>query len=271
MKAPLKVSGILPRYRQRIQTGLRHTLDALHHALYPFSCLLCGDAASGPWDLCDPCYRQLPRNASACVQCALPLPAGTRDSRCGECQRDPPAFDHSVAPLLYRDEVQRLIAAFKFHGQLSPGRTLSQVMLAALREQSMPIPEVIIPVPIHPQRLSQRGYNQALELARPIARALGCRLDLESCQRIKPTAPQSSLPLALRQINLRHAFELSRPIQARHLVILDDVMTTGHTARTLARLLRTDPVERLDIWALARTPKGTWSLPERSISNFTIS
>jgi len=115
------------------------------------------------------------------------------------------------------------------------------------------MPEIIIPVPLHRTRLRERGFNQALEIARPIARSLSIPVDYKSCERVRKTSAQSLLPAAERRKNIKGAFRVTRPIAARHVAILDDVMTTGHTVQELAATLRKAGVERIDVWVVART------------------
>ena len=111
-----------------------------------------------------------------------------------------------------------------------------------------------MPVPLHPIRLKDRGFNQALELAKPIARHFNIPLDIKSCKRIKATATQSTLDKKVRKKNMRGAFELVRPLDCKYLVLIDDVVTTGTTVNELAKTLKANGVQRVDVWAIARTP-----------------
>lgn len=126
---------------------------------------------------------------------------------------------------------------------------------AAKAELAGPLPQYLLCVPLHGERLRERGFNQALELARPLARALAIPLDVHSLVRTRPTQAQTGLDAAARRQNLRKAFEF-RPgnSPARHVALLDDVMTTGSTLRECARVLRRGGIERVDVWALARAP-----------------
>ena len=127
-------------------------------------------------------------------------------------------------------------------------------MLEAVKQAGWPLPERLLPVPLHPARLRQRGYNQSLELARPLSRQLDIALDRSCFQRILNTPPQADLPRRQRLHNLRGAFRLSPPPEARHVALVDDVVTTGSTVNELARLLLRAGVQRIDVWAVARTP-----------------
>jgi ComF family protein len=128
---------------------------------------------------------------------------------------------------------------------------LLEHLLRSNREQ---LPQLLIPVPLHRKRLQERGFNQAVELARPLSRQLDIPLDFSSCRRVRDTRSQSELHVRERQRNVRGAFKLSGKIEADHVALLDDVVTTGSTVTALAKVLRRTGVGRVDVWALARTP-----------------
>jgi ComF family protein len=129
---------------------------------------------------------------------------------------------------------------------------LGYLLSQHLSQQLTSKPECIIPVPLHPKRLRQRGYNQALELARPIARGLKIKLETQLCQRIRNTLPQTELSLRSRQANLRNAFQITPTVPYQHIAIVDDVVTTGHTVYELARIFKRAGVAQIEIWAVAR-------------------
>ncbi|QFY91146.1 ComF family protein [Magnetovirga frankeli] len=218
--------------------------------LFPPCCSLCGAAGVGDWDICAECLADLPRLGACCQRCALPLAV---PGLCGACMQRSPLFDRCICPLLYQGPVPGLITGLKFHNRLAHARLLAELMWQRL-EQEVEWPELILPVPLHPLRLRQRGYNQALEIARPLARRLGRPLSIRHCRRQRATSAQSELPKRQRQKNLRGAFVLDRPLGVGHLALLDDVVTTGSTVNELARLLKGAGVQRVDVWALARTP-----------------
>lgn len=218
-------------------------------ALLPARCLVCGEAGSHGQDLCLACRRALPFNRVACARCALPLPApGT----CGACLRQPPPFTASVAALVYRFPVDRLLPRFKFHGDLAAGRLLSQLMAQAFADA--PRPQALVPVPLHPSRLRRRGYDQALELARPLARAFALPLHADALRRVRATSAQSELDAASRRHNVRSAFFARAGGLPGHVALVDDVMTTGATLAECARALQRAGVSRVDVWVAARAP-----------------
>lgn len=123
-----------------------------------------------------------------------------------------------------------------------------------VRASGTELPELLLPVPLHPRRLRERGFNQAAELAGVIGRELDIRADARACERVRPTVAQTGLTAAERRRNLRDVFRVRIPNPPPHIAIVDDVMTTGATAESLARSLRRQGVERIEIWVCARTP-----------------
>jgi len=237
-----------PRWVDRAWHGLQF-------ALLPPHCLLCGLRGDGGRDLCSACAADLPRNPLCCPRCALPL--STPAPLCGEClQREPP-FASAFAPFLYASPLDQLMTRFKFGRDLASGRVLSQLWLDALHAAPPSLPEALLPVPLHPTRLRERGYNQALELARPLAQALGVPLCTDLLQRMRATSAQSELDAVERRRNLRGAFAVTSDTDLpAHIAVVDDVMTTGTTLRECARTLLRAGVQRVDVWALARAPKA---------------
>jgi ComF family protein len=219
----------------------------------PLRCLLCGDRGSGGRDLCAGCARDLALNAPCCPRCALPLE--TPAPLCGECIEHEPPFAAAWAPFRYEHPLDLLESRFKFRGDLGAGRVLASLMAERATIEGPSLPEAIVAVPLHVSRLRERGYNQALELAKPLARALGVPIEPDLLRRTRATAAQTGLDAAARRRNLRDAFAVAgeRAIPS-HVALLDDVMTTGATVRECARALRRAGVARVDVWALARAP-----------------
>ncbi|MGN2254087.1 ComF family protein [Frateuria sp. GZRe12] len=233
--------------------ALFRPLSSLHAWLLPWRCLLCGDAGSNGLDLCRACAAELPRNTCCCAHCALPLPSAV--AMCGACQRKPPPWDAAWAPFRYGWPLDRLEARYKFGRDLAAGRTLATLWQRAATPVARPA--LILPVPLHRARLRQRGYNQALELARPLGRALGIPVRHDGLLRSRATVAQTELDAAARRRNVRGAFALrdGAPLPA-HVALLDDVMTTGATLAECARVLKRSGVARVDVWALARAPSS---------------
>lgn len=219
----------------------------------PSRCLLCGARGAHGRDLCAGCRGDLLPNRPCCPRCALPLAVAA--PACGECLGADTPFAAAWVPFRYGHPLDLLEARFKFNADLAAGRVLASLMLERLAADGPARPQLIVPVPLHRTRLGQRGYNQALELARPLARATGIPLRDDLLRRVRATPAQTGLDAKARRNNLRDAFEVA-PADAlpAHVALFDDVMTTGATLREAARSLRRAGVQRVDAWAVARAP-----------------
>ena len=237
------------RARARLWFWLRNDAARL---LWPSRCLLCGERGDDALDLCPACVHGLPWNQWACPHCAMPLP-GPPAVACGTCLQRPPPLTRVHAACVYAAPLDRLLPRFKFHHDLAAGRLLAQLMADACASQ--PRPDALVPVPLHRARLRQRGYDQALELARPLAGALQLPLHDHLLMRARATAPQSELDARARRRNLRDAFVVRGPrTLPAHVTLIDDVMTTGATLHAAAKALRRAGVARVDAWVCARVP-----------------
>lgn len=220
------------------------------------ACFLCRGAA-GNGLLCAACDADLPRlDRALCPRCALASPAG---AICGRCLARPPHFDATVAALAYRFPADVLVHAFKFRGELALARLLAGLLAARIgREQRV---DYVVPVPISAARLRERGYNQALEIARHVGSATAARLAPELCERVRETPAQTDLPWAERAKNVRGAFRVPRPLQGAAVAVLDDVMTTGATLDEIAATLKRAGAAHVAGWVVARTfPPGEGDL-----------
>jgi ComF family protein len=228
-------------------------LNNIQDWLLPRLCPGCGDWASAGRALCQLCERSLPAIAHACPRCALPYDHPETAGECGACQRRAPAYVRTLALYRYAPPVDHFIRALKFHQQLGLARLLGD-QLARRLAPGTARPDLIMPVPLHSARLRERGYNQALEIARPLARALGVPLDFRSLVRVRATAPQTGMTVKARRKNLRGAFALQDDeiVQNRRVALVDDVMTTGSTVQAAAQCLRTAGAETVEVWVVAR-------------------
>lgn len=230
---------------------------ALGRWLWPARCLLCDTAATGRRDVCGACAIALPWNRLACLRCAIPLPGAlqstTPATTCGHCLRKAPPLTEAHASFVYGFPLNRLLPRFKFHDGLVAGRLLSQWMHDACA--SLERPDALVPIPLHRARLRQRGYDQALELARPLAKSLSLELRDDLLLRTRHTQPQSRLGALQRRRNLRGAFVAREGVALpRHVALIDDVMTTGATLHAAAKTLLRAGVGRVDAWVCARVP-----------------
>ena len=212
------------------------------------SCYLCRGAADGV--LCAACDAELPRlEGAACPRCALASPGG---ALCGRCLSRPPAYDETLAALSYEFPADVLVQGLKFRGELALAPLLGR-LLAARLPRGVRV-DCIVPVPLSAARLRSRGFNQALEIARAVAAATGCRLAPLLAERTRDTPPQLGLPLEERARNLRGAFGCGERLERAEIALLDDVMTTGATLQELAATLKRAGAARVVNWVVARTP-----------------
>ena len=222
-------------------------------------CLLClGSGSQSTIGICDACRSDLPWLGSQCRRCALPLPS--EHQLCGNCQQHTPAFVQVVSPLLYRFPIDSLIPAFKYHDQLIYGRTLARLLTEAVQyhydEHGQSLPDRVLPMPLHKKREARRGFNQALELARPVAAQLQIPLCRRSLLRARHTQAQQGLSASERKRNLAEAFccPPNAAVRGLHLALVDDVVTTGATADAASRTLLEAGAASVSIWCIARTP-----------------
>jgi len=221
-------------------------------ALFPGECLLCGHVPAGPDNLCKECRDAMPVVAAACPVCAEPLPTETR---CPRCRATRPHFSRSIAPLLYASEVRHLVLQLKFAARLDAGLALAMLLVKHLGTDGHLRAERLVPVPLHPRRLRTRGFNQAHEIAGVVADMTGIAMLPNVVRRVRFTAAQTGLTSReARTGNLRGAFGLvtHAEVAGRRLAIIDDVITTGATANSLAATLRAAGASDVEVWACAR-------------------
>ncbi|MBK8161908.1 MAG: ComF family protein [Gammaproteobacteria bacterium] len=211
-------------------------------------CALCGQGC-GDLGLCPGCLADLPYQGAACTRCAIPL---SSDGICGHCLEASPPYEEAVAIFDYREPAGVMIRRLKFDGHLAYARTLGKIMAIELERRRIRLPHVILPVPLHPRRLAERGFNQAVELARPLAAHFGIPLDRSSCLRTRATAEQTGLKADERRRNVRRAFSVSSALAGADVALIDDVMTTGSTLEALALALRRAGARRVAAWVCAR-------------------
>jgi ComF family protein len=206
--------------------------------------------------VCTACVGRFAAPQPRCGRCglrlAVPAPA------CGACLAAPPPFTACVVACDYAFPWDRLIAAFKFEARVELAAPLADRLVQALRDSDAARPDWVVPVPLAPRRLAERGYNQAWELARRVADALHLPSRASLLQRHAEGEHQAALGLAERRRNLRGAFiaggDRQVSLHGAHVAVVDDVMTSGATLAEAALALQRAGVRRVDAWALARTP-----------------
>ncbi|MFN7781838.1 MAG: ComF family protein [Lysobacterales bacterium] len=233
----------------------RRPLQALTRLLLPPRCLHCGAPGADSRDLCADCRDSLPHNPCACPRCALPIaqPAPA----CGRCLKRPPPASAALAPFVYDDPLDRWLPRFKFARDLAAGRVLADLLLEDPRLPALTAGvDALVPLPLHRARLAERGYNQALELARPLARAFDLPLRQDWLQRVRATAPQTGLDARARRRNLRAAFVASAAMRGQRVLLIDDVITTGSSMLEATRACRRAGAIEVRVLAVARAPLG---------------
>ena len=173
------------------------------------------------------------------------------DTVCGNCLNITPAFDKTVVGFEYAYPVTELIKQFKYSDRSELAIYFAKIIRTKLKLNNKP--DIILPVPLHKNRLVSRGFNQSLLLAKEIAKPLQIKLEPSLCKRIIDTAPQSLLSNAKRKTNIRGAFQLTNKKLPNHIAIVDDVITTGSTTSELASLLKQAGCKQVEVWAIART------------------
>lgn len=231
--------------------------------MFPSRCIIChktvADSTSyQPVELCRACYLALPFNLNCCLRCALPLPQeSTNDTLCGRCISKLPEFDYACSLFRYEDDVIRLVQQLKFAEKISYARSIGEMFIAETSVSGMfkqERPECLLPVPLHSSRLRQRGFNQAIEISRVLAKKLDLPIEYNAVVRQRSTSAQTGLNAKQRSINIKGAFSVSGGMPYRRVLIIDDVVTTGSTANELARVLKENKVERVGVLSIARAP-----------------
>jgi len=215
--------------------------------------MLCASHDGGGHGLCSSCLQSLAWHiAPKCPQCGL-LSNGLI---CGSCLSSPPSFDATHALFNYDYPLDRLLQHYKYKESLHLADAFSALLINSLLDtglnQKSKI-DLIMPMPMHHERLKQRGFNQALEVARLISKNMQIKLDYTSCQRIKLTPPQASLPLKERIKNIRGVFQCNKNLQGLSVALVDDVMTTGASLNELAKTLKQAGAAHVECWVIART------------------
>jgi ComF family protein len=225
-------------------------MDKALRLIMPERCVFCGvSVCEAAW--CQRCNRLLHIAENSCTRCAAPLASQqSAGIECGRCQAEPPSFDKAVSALTYRFPVDVALKALKFDGQLFVVPACAS-LLYPLLARHFPTADALVPVPLHWLRHARRGFNQATEICKPVARNSGLPM-IRSIRRTRSTPSQSGLNAAARRRNLSDAFAVRGKLKYRYPVIVDDVMTTGETCHQLARVLREAGAESVGVLVVAR-------------------
>lgn len=227
--------------------------QSLFQSILPYYCVLCEEKSTLKIDLCESCKLLLCKKEAACEYCGNTIHHHQAFRQCGHCLNNPPHFDRLVFVGNYEAHLQKMIIGLKFNQQLFMSRILGSLLAENILQERFSRPDCILPVPLHFKRQRERGFNQALEIARIVSKQLHLPIDYTLCTRIRATPPQSSIKASARKQNVHHAFKVTRMQPYRHVAIIDDVVTTTNTVNELSKILKLAGVEYIQIWCLART------------------
>lgn len=235
---------------------LTRLMRRLLNRLLPPICLLCDNPLYHTEAICQPCQQDLPILPQHCPQCAQFLPTATPAGlKCGQCLTSPPDYAKTYALFPYASPIMQLIIRLKFQHQLPIARALGILMAERIHTEwyvGKPLPDLILPIPLHARRLRERGFNQALEIAKPLSRRLKLPLDRHGVKRIRNTAAQSGLTASARLLNMKNAFHTTVDYSGLTVAIIDDVVTTGNTVNECSRLLKNRGAAGIDVWCVAK-------------------
>jgi ComF family protein len=219
-------------------------------------CLLCSDLTHSRFNFCKSCYQQLPKLPQSCAICAQFLLSSTHlDVICGACQVTPPAYRKIVAAFPYEFPIIQLVIQLKFFRDLTVARGFADCLIQRIKNdayKNQPLPHCLIPIPLHQDRLRERGFNQSEVIAKHISRQLHIPLDTTTAIRVKHTAPQTQLNAKERRQNMKDAFLIKKSYHGERLAVLDDVVTTGETMRAFCSALKEQGAANIDVWCVAR-------------------
>lgn len=240
---------------ERVYTGnptlVRQKIASITQLLrLPSVCVLCQQYHRGSFAVCQHCNDLFKRIDNACYYCALPLP-DAKFLVCGDCSKKKPAIDHTITGYSFEEPLRTLVHEFKYHDAFYLRTFLAKLMLDALSEKIVTT-QCLVPVPLHPKRLQQRGFNQAAELAKLLAKQLNIPCELALCKKIIHTPPQANLSGKQRRKNLHQAFQV-KTNSYHHITLVDDLLTTGSTVNELASIFKQQGVIQVDVWCCART------------------
>lgn len=241
---------MLARTESAVLSWLRQTRGAARRLLAP-RCVICGVQRGDP--ACGGCVDDFLAPTARCAVCAIRLPGAASEGVCGPCLRRPPAFDASWALADYAPPLDGMVLALKFGHRLDVAHALGRLLAAHLPPTPADRP-LLMPVPLAFERQAERGFNQALEMGRTLAAARQIAWLPHGLLRVKHNAPQEALSLQARRRNVRGAFAVQAPVAGRHVLVLDDVMTSGSTLEEVARVLKAAAARRVTNLVVARTP-----------------
>ena len=252
----------------REQGVLGKTLEMISEAVFPSNiyCACCGSLIDGtrPYALCDSCMEKIHwNNGRTCGKCGKALPETYRGAYCYDCMEHPRGFRRGYSCLTYGLYERELILDYKYNGKGYLGKKFGDILFDRIRWENPEI-DVIIPVPIHNNRMKKRGYNQTELMAARLAQRWGKTLAADSLQRVKETTLLRSLSPVERESALRGAFAVTKKgeseIKGKAVLLVDYIYTTGATIEECCRVLLEGGASAVDFLTLAsggnRSPRG---------------
>jgi ComF family protein len=227
-------------------------LGGLLDILYPPACVACARVLPGPGAyFCGDCAREVEDNtSSACARCAEP--GDYDDGPCVRCRRRPPPFTRAFAPFIHEGPVARAIHQLKYEDHPELVQPLGELLAGRARDFLDSAPRTLCAIPLHRKRLHQRKYDQAQLLVEQLGRLTGRWVAAEALERVRFTERQVGLDEAERELNVAGAFQASAAAEGQRFVLVDDVLTTGATARSAARALLEAGAAEVQVLTLAR-------------------
>jgi len=230
--------------------------------LMPSPCIVCGKSSRAAYSLCPDCEFDLPWAGPCCIRCGEELPATAPNPRsCAGCTLHPPPFACCRAAFRYQSPIDSLLSGFKFRARFEAGNVLALLLAEKIAQhyRNTTPPDLLLPVPLHPKRLRQRGFNQALEIARVVSKKCGIPLSRNAIVKMRDTTAQTKMHSAgARKQNLKNAFGVADNVllhRVKSVALIDDVVTTMATVSSVSRELRGRGIRHIDVWCLARASR----------------
>jgi len=218
----------------------------------PRTCMTCSTPhITGTRPCCDACYQLLPFQSHYCHQCGQPY--SSRDGTCGQCIAKPPYYDECFCPFEYAEPISATIINLKYHDKPQLARSLGQLLAYEVNQQGLLLPELLVPVPMHLSGLRKRGYNQSTQIAKAVGKQLDIPVSYNMLSKHKKTESQTKQSLTQRKINVRGSFSMKKNCRAQSVAIIDDVVTTGATVGEIAKILKKNGVDYIQVWGVTHT------------------
>ncbi len=219
--------------------------------LIPKRCLQCDSTINERHVVCERCYPLLPFQHHCCKRCGQNYSANT--DFCGHCLIKTPSFDRCFCPFKYESTIKELICDLKYRERPELAKSAAALLQAELLQHNIEMPSVLIPVPMHRSRLRERGYNQASLIAKHLGKSMNIQMLSGAVVKSKKTAPQAQQSLVGRKKNLKGSFKINKNFTFKSVAIIDDVVTTGTTAEEIAKILKKNGVDCVQVWGIAHT------------------